>query len=266
MTDRINAGSLRVDKKLYDFINDEALPGTGVSADDFWSGFDRVVHALSPRNRELLAKRDDLQRQIDAWYQETRDQPIDLADYKAVLREIGYLVPEGDDFTVCTANVDPEISTIAGPQLVVPVTNARYALNAANARWGSLYDALYGTDAISGSDGAERAGDYNPVRGARVIARGREFLDAAAPLAVGSHADATSTAPSPSRWTTKASRRSPDRRRWPGIKAMPPGLPPSCWRTMGSTSTSSSTATTWWVVTTPPGSGTSCLNRQRPRS
>ena len=192
MTDRINAGSLRVDKKLYDFINDEALPGTGVSADDFWSGFDRVVHALSPRNRELLAKRDDLQRQIDAWYQETRDQPIDLADYKAVLREIGYLVPEGDDFTVCTANVDPEISTIAGPQLVVPVTNARYALNAANARWGSLYDALYGTDAISGSDGAERAGDYNPVRGARVIARGREFLDAAAPLAVGSHADATS--------------------------------------------------------------------------
>ena len=194
MTDRINAGSLQVDKKLYDFINDEALPGTGVSADDFWSGFDRVVHGLSPRNRELLAKRDDLQRRIDAWYQETRDQPIDLADYTAVLREIGYLVPEGDDFTVSTANVDPEISTIAGPQLVVPVTNARYALNAANARWGSLYDALYGTDAISDSDGAERAGDYNPVRGARVIARGREFLDAAAPLAVGSHADATSYA------------------------------------------------------------------------
>jgi len=194
MTDRVETGGLRVDRKLYDFINDEALPGTDVSPDAFWSGFDRLVHDLSPRNRELLAKRDELQRRIDAWYQETRDQPIDLANYKAVLREIGYLVPEGGDVTVSTANVDPEISTVAGPQLVVPVTNARYALNAANARWGSLYDALYGTDAISEANGAERAGDYNPIRGARVIARGREFLDAAAPLATGSHADATSYA------------------------------------------------------------------------
>ena len=194
MTDRIEAGSLQVAKKLYDFINDEALPGTGVSPDAFWSGFDRVVHGLTGRNRELLTKRDDLQRKIDAWYRENRDQPIDLADYKAVLQEIGYLVPEGDDFTVSTANVDPEISTVAGPQLVVPVTNPRYALNAANARWGSLYDALYGTDAIPEADGAERSGDYNPVRGAQVIARGREFLDAAAPLTTGSHADATSYA------------------------------------------------------------------------
>ena len=194
MTDRVKSGGLRVDRKLYDFINDEALPGTDVSPDAFWSGFDRLVHGLSPRNRELLAKRDELQRRIDAWYQETRDQPIDLANYKEVLREIGYLVPESGDVTVRTANVDPEISTVAGPQLVVPVTNARYALNAANARWGSLYDALYGTDAISEADGAERAGDYNPVRGARVIARAREFLDAAAPLAEGSHADATSYA------------------------------------------------------------------------
>ena len=192
MTDRIAAGGLRVDKKLYDFINDEALPGTGVSPDAFWSGFDRLVHGLSPRNRELLAKRDELQRRIDAWYQESRDQPIDLAEYKAVLREIGYLVPEGDDFTVSTANVDPEISTIAGPQLVVPVTNPRYALNAANARWGSLYDALYGTDVISEADGAERSGGYNAVRGAKVIDHARAFLDSAAPLASGSHADSTS--------------------------------------------------------------------------
>ncbi len=194
MTDRITAGTLQVDKELYDFINDEALPGTGVSPEAFWSGFDRLVHDLAPRNRELLAVRDDLQAKIDAWYQENRDQPIDLADYTAVLREIGYLAPEGDEFTVRTAQVDPEISTIAGPQLVVPVTNARYALNAANARWGSLYDALYGTDAISDADGAERAGAYNAVRGARVIAFARTFLDASAPLAAGSHADATAYA------------------------------------------------------------------------
>lgn len=194
MTDRIAAGGLQVDRELYDFINNEALPGTGVSAETFWSGFDRLVHDLSSRNRDLLATRDDLQVKIDDWYQENRDQAIDLADYKAVLHEIGYLVPEGADFTVSTGNVDTEISSIAGPQLVVPVTNARYALNAANARWGSLYDALYGTDAISESDGAERGGAYNTVRGARVIAFARAFLDSAAPLAAGSHADATSYA------------------------------------------------------------------------
>jgi malate synthase len=192
MTDRIEAGGLQVERELYDFINTEALPGTGVSAETFWSGFDRLVHDLSPRNRELLARRDDLQVKIDDWYQENRDQAIDLIDYKAVLQEIGYLVPEGDDFTVSTKNVDTEISSIAGPQLVVPVTNARYALNAANARWGSLYDALYGTDAIAESDGAEQGGAYNTVRGARVIAFARAFLDSAAPLTAGSHADATS--------------------------------------------------------------------------
>ncbi len=194
MTDRIEAGTLQVDKELYDFINNEALPGTGVSPEAFWSGFDRLVHDLAPRNRELLATRDDLQAKIDDWYQENRDQPIDLPDYKTVLQEIGYLVPEGGDFTVRTANVDPEISTIAGPQLVVPVTNARYSLNAANARWGSLYDALYGTDVISEADGAERVGAYNKVRGDRVIAFARAFLDSTAPLAAGSHADATSYA------------------------------------------------------------------------
>ena len=194
MTDRIKTGSLQVDKELYDFINDEALPGTGVSPEAFWSGLDSVIHALSPRNRELLAIRDELQARIDAWYQESGGQASDLPACKAVLQEIGYLVPEGGDFTVSTANVDPEISTIAGPQLVVPVTNARYSLNAANARWGSLYDALYGTDAISEAGGADRAGGYNEVRGARVIAFARDFLDSSAPLASGSHRDATSYA------------------------------------------------------------------------
>ena len=194
MTDRVNAGGLQVDKELYDFINDEALPGTGIAPETFWSGFDGLVHDLAPRNRELLAARDELQTRIDAWYRENRDQPIDLAEYKTVLQEIGYLVPEGEDFTVDTANVDPEISTIAGPQLVVPVTNPRYALNAANARWGSLYDALYGTDAIPETDGAERTADYNKVRGDRVIAYVRRFLDATAPLADGSHAEVTAYA------------------------------------------------------------------------
>jgi len=194
MTDRIEAGALQVDKEMYDFINDEALPGTGIAPEAFWSSFDKLIHDLSLRNRELLATRDELQARIDAWYQESGGQASDLPAYKAVLREIGYLLPEGDDFTVSTTNVDPEISTIAGPQLVVPLTNARYSLNAANARWGSLYDALYGTDAISEVDGAARAGGYNKVRGGRVIAFARDFLDASAPLASGSHRDATSYA------------------------------------------------------------------------
>ena len=194
MTDRIEAGALQVDKELYDFINDAALPGTDIAPEAFWSGFDKLIHDLSLRNRELLATRDELQARIDAWYQESGGQASDLPAYKAVLREIGYLLPEGDDFTVSTTNVDPEISTIAGPQLVVPLTNARYSLNAANARWGSLYDALYGTDAISEVDGAGRAGGYNKVRGGRVIAFARDFLDASAPLASGSHRDATSYA------------------------------------------------------------------------
>ena len=190
MTDRIEVGALQVDSELYNFINDEALPGTGISPETFWSSYDSLLADLAPRNRELLDKRDELQATIDAWYQEHRDQALDLPAYKSFLQEIGYLVPEGGDFTVGTANVDPEISTIAGPQLVVPVTNARYSLNAANARWGSLYDALYGTDAISEAGGAERAGGYNPVRGAAVIAFARDFLDSSAPLASGSHSDA----------------------------------------------------------------------------
>ena len=191
MADRIKAGALQIDKELYDFINHEALPGTGIAADNFWADFDSLIHDLSPHNRELLATRDQLQRTIDAWYQEHKNQPIDLPAYKTMLQEIGYLVAEGDDVSVTTANVDPEISLIAGPQLVVPVTNARYALNAANARWGSLYDALYGTDVIPEDNGAERTSEYNKVRGDQVIAVARDFLDTTAPLDAGSHADAT---------------------------------------------------------------------------
>ena len=194
MTDRIKAGALQVDKQLYDFINDEALPGTGISQQTFWAEFDRLIHGLSGKNQRLLDKREDLQRRIDDWYQENRDQPIDLDEYKTVLQEIGYLVPEREDFTVTTDNIDQEISTIAGPQLVVPVTNARYALNAANARWQSLYDALYGTDAIPENDGAERTSQYNAVRGNRVIAWARDFLDSVAPLTAGRHRDTTAYA------------------------------------------------------------------------
>ena len=187
MTERVQAGGLQVAKVLYDFVNNEALPGTGLQADEFWAGFDRIVHDLAPRNRALLEKRDELQAKLDAWYRERKGQSIDLAEYKTFLADIGYLVPEGDDFQIATQNVDEEIATMAGPQLVVPVMNARYALNAANSRWGSLYDALYGTDVIPEADGAEKGRSYNPVRGAKVIAYARDLLDTHVPLAEGSH-------------------------------------------------------------------------------
>ena len=189
MTHRIEVAGLRVDGELFTFVGDEALAGTGIAEIDFWHGFADILRDLSPRNRELLAKRDALQARLDDWYR-AHGAPSDMAAYKAFLKEIGYLVDEGPDFRVTTANVDDEIARIAGPQLVVPVMNARYALNAANARWGSLYDALYGTDAIDEADGATRAGGYNPRRGAKVIAWARNFLDTAAPLASGSWADA----------------------------------------------------------------------------
>jgi len=192
MTDRIEAGSLRVDKELYDFINDFALPGTDISSQDFWHGFENIVNDLTPVNRDLLAKRDELQIKIDVWYKEHRDQAFDLSAYKIFLKEIGYLVAEGEDFTVTTTNVDTEISEIAGPQLVVPVTNARYSLNAANARWGSLYDSLYGTDAIPELEGAERSGEYNELRGTAVIKFARDFLDSSVPLLNGTHHNAVS--------------------------------------------------------------------------
>jgi len=194
MTNRVEAGGVSVAKPLYDFINDEALPGTGVSADAFWNGLGGLIREMAPKNRLLLQKRADLQTKINDWHKARRGQPHDAAAYKAFLTEIGYLTPEGPDFAIDTPNVDDEIAHIAGPQLVVPVMNARYALNAANARWGSLYDALYGTDAISEDDGAVRAGGYNPARGAKVIAWARAFLDESAPLASGGHGDATAYA------------------------------------------------------------------------
>ncbi|QIX50661.1 malate synthase G [Rhodococcus sp. DMU1] len=191
MTERVQVGGLQVAKVLYDFVVDEAIPGTGVDAAEFWAGADKVIHDLAPRNRALLAVRDDLQAQIDTWHRDRKGQPHDAAAYKAFLQDIGYLVPEPADFQVTTGGVDAEIATTAGPQLVVPVLNARFALNASNARWGSLYDALYGTDAISEEGGAEKGTGYNKVRGDKVIAWARNFLDTAAALATGSHADST---------------------------------------------------------------------------
>ncbi len=175
---------------LWRFINEEALPGTGVEPERFWNGLVALLRELAPRNALLLARRADLQSRLDAWHQRTPGVGGFGARYEALLTQIGYLVPEGPGFQVETANVDEEIATLAGPQLVVPVSNARYALNAANARWGSLYDALYGTDALSEEHGAQRGPAYNPVRGARVVAYGREFLDQNFPLLHGSHAEA----------------------------------------------------------------------------
>jgi malate synthase len=191
MTDRVSVGNLRVARVLHDFVNDEALPGTGIDPDSFWSGVDKVVTDLTPRNEELLARRDDLQAQIDKWHRHRVIEPLDPEEYRAFLTEIGYLVPQPVDFTITTSGVDDEITTTAGPQLVVPVLNARFALNAANARWGSLYDALYGTDVIPETDGAEKGSSYNTVRGDKVIAYARGFLDQAVPLEAGAWADAT---------------------------------------------------------------------------
>ncbi|MDB9678579.1 malate synthase G, partial [Acinetobacter baumannii] len=175
-------------KELYDFIENEALPGSGLDSETYWKNFEQVVVDLSPKNKALLAKRDELQAKIDEWH---RNNKFELGAYKAFLTEIGYLLPEVEDFQITTENVDEEIALLAGPQLVVPVRNARYCLNAANARWGSLYDALYGFDVISEEGGAEKGKGYNPVRGAKVIEFAKNFLNEIFPLAQGSHADAT---------------------------------------------------------------------------
>ncbi|WP_338574641.1 malate synthase G [Pseudomonas canadensis] len=191
MTEHVQVGGLQVAKVLFDFVNNEAIPGTGITADQFWAGADKVIHDLAPKNKALLAKRDDFQARIDTWHQPHAGQAHDPVAYKAFLQDIGYLLPEAADFQATTQNVDDEIARMAGPQLVVPVMNARFALNASNARWGSLYDALYGTDAISEADGAEKGQGYNKVRGDKVIAFARAFLDEAAPLSAGSHVDST---------------------------------------------------------------------------
>jgi len=186
MGNRILVSGLQVSTLLHDFVTQQALPGTGISATDFWAGLADIVTRFAPRNRELLAKRDAIQAKIDAWHIANPGQ-FDFGAYKAFLQDIGYLLPEGEAFNVSTANVDVEITHTAGAQLVVPVMNARFALNAANARWGSLYDALYGTDAIPSTDGAAAGSTYNPVRGKKVIEFARNFLDEATPLAHLSH-------------------------------------------------------------------------------
>jgi malate synthase len=191
MTDRTEASGLQVATDLYRFIADEALSAAGLDSAGFWAGVAEIIADLTPVNRELLGRRDELQAAIDSWHRANAGQPQDAAKYRAFLAEIGYLVPDPGPFDIGTEGVDPEIASLAGPQLVVPVSNARFAINAANARWGSLYDAFYGTDAIPETDGATRAGAYNPVRGQRVIERVRDFLDEAVPLAGASHRDVT---------------------------------------------------------------------------
>ena len=191
MTERVTRSGLQVATPLAELLENAIAPGTGVDPADFWQALAQLLADFGPRNRELLAIRETMQQQIDDWHRANPGRDYDRAAYRAFLEEIGYLLPDPAPFTVTTENVDAEVATLAGPQLVVPVMNARYALNAANARWGSLYDALYGTDVIPEDDGAERAGGYNPVRGAKVIAFARDFLDRYCPLASGSHTDAT---------------------------------------------------------------------------
>ncbi|MDH4448702.1 MAG: malate synthase G [Acidovorax sp.] len=191
MTDRTSVHGLQVANSLYRFVEDKVLPGTGIDAAAFWKGFDAIVSDLAPRNIALLAERDRLQTELDTWHKANPGPIQNMLAYRSFLEKIGYLVPQPADVKATTANVDDELATQAGPQLVVPILNARYALNAANARWGSLYDALYGTDAIPETDGAEKGKGYNPVRGAKVIAFARQVLDDTAPLASGSHKDST---------------------------------------------------------------------------
>jgi malate synthase len=189
MQNRVNIAGLKVDKALYELVADEIAPGTGVEIELFWASLSEIVQDLGPRNKTLLSERDSLQKQIDQWHRQHNDQPMNMPAYKKFLARIGYLIPEGPDFQITVKDVDPEISRIAGPQLVVPLDNARYALNAANARWGSLYDALYGTDVIPEDQELAKGLAYNPLRGAQVFEQSWRFLDQAFPLASGRHAD-----------------------------------------------------------------------------
>ena len=191
MTARTQVGQLQVATELFDFVNSQALPGTGLDQAGFWAGVEALITELAPVNKALVEKREVIQKQIDEWHQGRAGQPHDAAAYKSFLEKIGYLLPEPDQVQVVTENVDDEVARIAGPQLVVPVMNARFALNAANARWGSLYNALYGTDAIGDDDGAAAGSQYNPVRGQKVIDYAKNFLNANFPLAAGSHVEVT---------------------------------------------------------------------------
>ena len=191
MSERITHGSLKVSQELDNFLTDELLPGLDISPDAFWESFERVLDEFGPRNKELLVKRTEIQKTIDSWHISRKDSPHNHDEYVNFLKEIGYLLEEGDDFEITTQNVDEEIALVAGAQLVVPIMNARFSLNATNARWGSLYDALYGTDMISEEEGAEKSGPYNPVRGNKVIEFSKNFLDESVPLSSGKYADVT---------------------------------------------------------------------------
>ncbi|MEE8495237.1 MAG: malate synthase G, partial [Xanthomonadales bacterium] len=193
MNPRTESGGLSIATELYQLVKQEIIPGTGIDPEKFWHGLAQINRELGPKNKALLEKRHDLQQQIDAWHQRNPG-PLDMPLYQQFLRDIGYLVPEGEDFTITTGNVDPEIATVAGPQLVVPVSNARFALNAANARWGSLYDAYYGSDLIAQDDGCEQGSSFNPARGEKVINMAAGFLDEVFPLAHGSHRSVTAYA------------------------------------------------------------------------
>jgi len=192
MVEYITHSQIQIDRDLYEFINDNAIAGADIDVEAFWTGFSQIINDLAPVNRQLIERREELQKLLDDWHCANRDGGINYDEYKSFLTEIGYLIKEGDDFTISTDHVDAEISTLAGPQLVVPITNARFALNAANARWGSLYDTLYGTDAIAAIDGAQITAAYNPVRGQRVIAWAKDFLNKSAPLVDCHYADAQS--------------------------------------------------------------------------
>ena len=191
MSERITHGSLKVSQELDKFLTDELLPGLDINPDAFWGSFERVLDEFGPRNKELLAKRTEIQKTIDNWHISKKGSPHNHDEYVNFLKEIGYLLEEGDDFEITTQNVDEEISLVAGAQLVVPIMNARFSLNATNARWGSLYDALYGTDMISEEEGAEKSGPYNPIRGNKVIEFSKNFLDESVPLSSGKYADVT---------------------------------------------------------------------------
>ena len=191
MSERITHGSLKVSQELDSFLTDELLPGLDINPDAFWGSFERVLDEFGPRNKELLAKRTEIQKTIDNWHISKKGSPHNHDEYVNFLKEIGYLLEEGDDFEITTQNVDEEIALVAGAQLVVPIMNARFSLNATNARWGSLYDALYGTDMISEEEGAEKSGPYNPIRGNKVIEFSKNFLDESVPLSSGKYADVT---------------------------------------------------------------------------
>ena len=191
MSQRVSVGKLQIEKQLHDLVQSEVLPGTGIENEAFWASLADLLNTFGPRNKAALEHRAVLQTKLNDWHKANPDGVSDSNAYQAFLKEIGYLVEEGQSFNISVNNVDSEVATVAGPQLVVPVNNARYAINAANARWGSLYDALYGTDAIAEADGAERGSSYNAARGGRVVAWASDFLDQAAPLASGSHADAS---------------------------------------------------------------------------